>query len=104
MESTIPKSEKATTRNENKVTPKVPVKYEPTFKPKPKRKAARKSKAAVFLEALPKLGCATPELIKALNNMALGFTLASDRKVIKEFFRYHRYNLRQESDFEATEL
>ena len=36
--------------------------------------------------------------------MALGFTLAEDQKIIKDFFRYHRYQLRQDSGFEATEF
>ena len=104
MSPRVSTREKAVTRNDNKINPKDPIKYEPTFKPKPKRKTARRSKTTVGLDSHPKLGCVTAELIKALNHMALGFTLVSDWKVIKEFFRYHRYQLRQESDFEATEL
>lgn len=106
MRPTVSNREKAVTRNDNEINPKAPVKYEPTFesKPKRKRKTARRSKATVGLESHPKIGCVTPELIKALDHMALGFTLASDWKVIKDFFRYHRYQLRQDADFAATEL
>lgn len=78
----------AVTKNDNKTVPKAPIKYEPTFKPKPKPKpkTARRSKATVGLDSHPKLGCvSTPDLIKALNHMALGYRLASDRKVIKHF-------------------
>lgn len=106
MAPTLPKSEKAVTENDNKLTSKAATKYEPTLKSKtkPKRKAARKSKTTTAFESQPKLACVTPELIKALNHMALGFTLASDLKVIKDFFRYHRYQLMQHFGFKSTEL
>lgn len=106
MAQTLPKIEKTVTKTDNKIASSAAIQSEPTFKskPKPKRKPNRKSKTTTGLESKPKLACVTPELIHALNRMALGFTLASDRKVVKDFFRYHRYQFRQDNGLEATEL